>query len=110
MVVEALNILFERAKSLGVNNNEQEVEALANLFECMKGDLPMKYLGMPLGANPRRAKTWQPIADRVSKKMPFGKLDTFLSEGGSLLLSQHSVICLYTPCHSLKSLWWWQRN
>lgn len=35
--------------------------------------LPFVYLGIPIGANPRKEKTWRPIVDKVTKRLSSGK-------------------------------------
>ena len=44
----------------------------ASLFSKAE-NVPIKYLGLPLGANPMRLKTWQPIVDRFMKKLVLWK-------------------------------------
>ncbi|KAI8529814.1 hypothetical protein RHMOL_Rhmol11G0003100 [Rhododendron molle] len=34
---------------------------------CKVEKLPIKYLGLPLGANPSRIKTWDPVIERTEK-------------------------------------------
>ncbi|KAL1331391.1 hypothetical protein AAHE18_12G181400 [Arachis hypogaea] len=48
---------------------------LLRCFELMSGlsTLPVKYLGIPSGANPRLVKTWKPIIDKVEDKLSLWK-------------------------------------
>ncbi|KAK2354801.1 hypothetical protein QL285_092274 [Trifolium repens] len=62
---------FERASGLKVNfwksclvgvNVSGDFLAMASRFlNCRIGRTPFKYLGLPVGANPRRLATWLPI-------------------------------------------------
>ena len=40
-----------------------------------------KYFGIPLGANPKRVETWQPIIDKIRKKLSGWKVN-MLSKAG----------------------------
>ncbi|XP_016206073.1 uncharacterized protein LOC107646401 [Arachis ipaensis] len=40
---------------------------------CNQADLPVWYLGVQLGANPRLVKTWKPIIDKVEEKLSLWK-------------------------------------
>ena len=53
----------------GVGTNDDFSSQVAEYFNCLVDKLPIKYLGMPLGANPKRAATWEPIIDKVKKRL-----------------------------------------
>jgi hypothetical protein len=39
---------------------------MANTFlNCIRGEIPFKYLGLPVGANPRRMSTWAPMVEKI---------------------------------------------
>ncbi|XP_020970234.1 uncharacterized protein LOC110268431 [Arachis ipaensis] len=40
---------------------------------CKQANLPVKYLGISLGANPRMVKTWKPVIDKVEEKLSLWK-------------------------------------
>ena len=48
-----------------VNN----LDALAYILQCRVGSLPMKYLGMPLGTSFKIASIWNPILEKMEKKL-----------------------------------------
>ncbi|XP_072066858.1 uncharacterized protein [Arachis hypogaea] len=52
---------------------------------CQEAALPVKYLGVPLGANPRLVKTWKPIIDKVEEKLSLWKAK-ILNKAGKLVL------------------------
>ena len=35
---------------------------------CIIASLPLKYLGIPLGANPKHLETWKLILNKIPKK------------------------------------------
>ena len=47
--------------------------------------MPTTYLGIPLGANPRKVDTWNPIINRIKKKLSGWKIN-LLSRAGRLTL------------------------
>ncbi|XP_015962037.1 uncharacterized protein LOC107486010 [Arachis duranensis] len=55
------------------------------LLGCNEAVLPVRYLGIPLGANPRLVKTWKPILDKVEEKLSQWKAKV-LSKAGKLVL------------------------
>lgn len=61
------------------------VKDLALVMGCKVEKLPIKYLGLPLGANPKRIKTWEPMLDRMAKKLNVWSR-RFNSSGGRLTL------------------------
>ncbi|XP_019418518.1 PREDICTED: uncharacterized protein LOC109329295 [Lupinus angustifolius] len=60
---------FELASGLKVNSNksslyemrlsDSSIAAAADFLFCKVGSIPFLYLGIPVGANPRRLSTWQ---------------------------------------------------
>ena len=58
---------------------------MANMIGCLLVQLPVKYLGIPLGANMRRAESWQYIIEKVRKKLGSWK-SSCLSRAGRLVL------------------------
>ena len=51
---------------IGEVNN---LDALANILHCRMGNLPMKYLGMPLGSSFKTTSIWNPILEKMEKKL-----------------------------------------
>ena len=69
---------FQFFTSLKVNVGKSEIipirevnnlDALANILSCKVGSLPMKYLGMPLGTSFKTASIWNPILEKMEKKL-----------------------------------------
>ncbi|KAK5837396.1 hypothetical protein PVK06_013206 [Gossypium arboreum] len=58
---------------------------MAAICKCKIENLPFNYLGVPLGANPKRLATWEPIIDRVRKKLSGWKCRS-LSWAGKVVL------------------------
>ena len=76
------------------------VVALANILQCRVGRLPMKYLGMSLGTSFKSAAIWNPILEKMEKKL-FGWKRLYLSKGGRLMLIKSTLSTLLTYLLSL---------
>lgn len=44
-------------------------ERYADMLSCRILSLPFTYLGLPIGANPRRLEMWSPVINKFSKKL-----------------------------------------
>ena len=68
-------IFFEAITGLEVNVGKSEIvpvgnlDALARILCCKVGCLPMSYLGMHLGAHYKNSSIWNPIIERMEKKL-----------------------------------------
>ncbi|KAL7177287.1 hypothetical protein ACSBR2_030606 [Camellia fascicularis] len=58
---------FKCIDQVGVAN--VEVEEFATKLNCSSQKLPLKYLGLPLGASPSRRLTWRPVVEKFRKKL-----------------------------------------
>ena len=61
----------------GVHN----LEALVGLLGCGQSSLPLKYLGLPLGAKFKDLSVWNPIQERMKRRLASWKR-MYLSKGG----------------------------
>ena len=66
---------------VGVVHN---IDLLLNVLGCKQGSLPLKYLGLPLGANSKDKSIWNPILEKMERKLA-GWKRLYLSKGESLL-------------------------
>ena len=76
------------------------LDALAHILCCKVGNLPMSYLGMPLGAHYKDSSIWNPIIERMEKKL-FGWKRLYLSKDGRLTLLKSNLSSLPTYYLSL---------
>ena len=102
-------IYFEAITSLKVNVGKSEIapisdvgnlNALAHTLCCKVGTLPMRCLGMPLGANYKDASIWNPIIEKMEKRL-FGWKRLYLLKGGRLTLLKSTLSSLHTYLLSL---------
>ena len=66
----------------------------------MLDSLPMIYLGMPLGTSYKTASIWNPILERMEKKL-MGWKRLYLSKGGRLTSLKSTLSSLLTYYLSL---------
>lgn len=75
---------------------EWSVEA-AYFLNCKRGKLPFVYLGLPVGANPRRLSTWQPVFDKVYRRLSSWNWNSkHISLGGCIVLLKSVLTALPT--------------
>lgn len=87
--------IFEWVSSLKINKNKMELyylgsnprkaDRLANIFGCRAGNLPFRYLGLPLYNKLLRKEDWALVINRIEARIErwMAKL---LSQGGRLIL------------------------
>ena len=69
------------------------IDALATILRCRVGSLPLKYLGMPLGTPYKTASMWNPILERMEKKLS-GWKRLYLSKESRLTLVKSTLSSL----------------
>ena len=92
-LASGLQINFHKSSLFGINVKESWLEEAANSLQCKVGTLPFSYLGPPIGSNVSRIKVWEPIVDRMTKKLASWK-GTLLSLGGRATLIKASLSCI----------------
>ncbi|CAJ2651419.1 unnamed protein product [Trifolium pratense] len=116
-LVSGLKINFVKSKLYGINVGARILEAVASFLACNMATIPFKFLGIPVGANPRRRETWKPVVEAMTKRLNSWH-NRHLSFGGRITLinSVLASIPLYffsffrAPCCVLKSIEKIQRN
>lgn len=68
-LISGLKINFFKSQLCGIGIPDETVESYAEILGCIVVKLPIKYLRLPLGANPRRLSTWKPVIERFEKKL-----------------------------------------
>jgi len=80
-----LVVNFHKTGMLAIGKEEEWGQQAANLIECKLVQLPMTYLGIPLGASMRKRASWQCIIDKIHKKLQTWKC-CCLSRAGRVVL------------------------
>lgn len=68
-LVSGLKVNFHKSGLICSKVSHALVEGAAHTLNCKIGNLPFKFLGIIVGANPRRSSTWTPC-DQSSTKAP----------------------------------------
>jgi len=80
-----LKVNFLKSSMIGINVPRSFVELVCHFLGCSEGNLPFKYLGLPIGSNPRSESTWEPLLDLVNNRLK-SLGNKFLSFGGRIVL------------------------
>ena len=100
---------FEAISGLRINFNKSEMvpignvvnmASLAAIMGCKTISLPMNYLGLPLGANFKSKSIWDPILEKMERKLS-GWQRMYLSKGGRVTLIKSTLFSLPTYFMSL---------
>jgi hypothetical protein len=95
---------FEAFSSLRINLGKSEMvpvgevpnmEELAGILGCNQVSLPMKYLGLPLGAKFKESTIWNPIIEKMERRLA-GWKRLYLSKGGKVTLIKSTLSNLPT--------------
>jgi hypothetical protein len=95
---------FEAISGLKINLSKSEVDPvgqvpdiklLANIMGCNITYLPMSYLGLPLGAKFKSKQIWDPILEKMERKLA-GWQRMYFSKGGRVTLIKSTLSNLPT--------------
>jgi hypothetical protein len=107
--LRSLFLCFEAVFGLRINlakselvpvGNVMNVEGLASILGCRVSSLPMKYLGLPLGASFKAKSIWDDIIEKVERRLA-GWKRMYLSKGGRVTLIKSTLSNLPTYFMSL---------
>ncbi|GAU47706.1 hypothetical protein TSUD_177110 [Trifolium subterraneum] len=80
-----LRVNFSKSCLMGVNVPSDFLLEAASFLYCKVGSLPFTYLGLPVGANLRHAKTWEPVIKTIKNRL-FSWRNRYVSLGGRVIL------------------------
>ena len=92
MISLKVNVSKSEMVPIGEVNN---MHALAKILGCRVGSLPMTYLGMPLGMSHKSSPIWNPILEKIERKLTRWK-KLYSSKGGRLTLLKSTLSSLPT--------------
>ncbi|XP_016173374.1 uncharacterized protein LOC107615869 [Arachis ipaensis] len=72
-MMSGLSINFDKSSLIPINCDQQWTYNMCSLLGCKEASLPVRYLGISLGENPRLVRTWKPIIDKVEEKLSLWK-------------------------------------
>ncbi|WKA00162.1 hypothetical protein VitviT2T_018548 [Vitis vinifera] len=82
-----LKVNLDKNNIYGINLEQNHLSKLAELLDCKAFRWPIPYLGLPLGGNPKACGFWDPVIERISKRLD-GWQKVFLSFRGRITLIQ----------------------
>ncbi|KAK3232396.1 hypothetical protein Dsin_004277 [Dipteronia sinensis] len=80
-----LKINFHKSGLVKVGKIDGRIDEFAAVFGCKKPNLPILYLGLPLGANPNTKTFWELVLLKIEKQLAPWKR-RFLSKCGRVVL------------------------
>lgn len=83
--ISGLKVNYAKSILLGIGVEEEVVHRYASVMACQVEKWSMKYLGMPLGGNKKSSTFWDPVVERVNKKLSCWK-QSCISLGGRITL------------------------
>ncbi|XP_077246042.1 uncharacterized protein LOC143885884 [Tasmannia lanceolata] len=76
---------FHKSKFYGIHLDEEVSLGLAGIMDCKLDRFPSIYLGLPLGVGKHGKASWNPIVERVERRLATWKRN-LVSRGGRLTL------------------------
>jgi hypothetical protein len=84
-LMSGLKVNFAKSRLVGVKVDDSFMGVASNFLNCKLGKLPFKYLGLPVGANPRKDDMWKPVLEILQKRLNSWQ-NRFVSLGGRVVL------------------------
>jgi hypothetical protein len=84
-LMSGLKVNFFKSSLMGIHVEDSFLEVASKFLNCKLGKLPFIYLGLPVGANPRKEATWDPVIEVLQKRLHSWK-NRFVSLGGRVIL------------------------
>ena len=88
--ISGLKIHLEKSTISGINTRQELLSSLTSVFYCRVSEWLLSNLGLPLGGNPKTIGFWDPVVERISRRLD-GWKKAFLSLGGRITLIQSSL-------------------
>ena len=83
--VSGMRINYSKSELISINMEVVNTQEFAQIFGCVIGDFPIKYLGVPLHYDKLSRADIQPLVDKILKRIA-GWRGKLLSYGGRLVL------------------------
>jgi len=97
--ISGLKVNLKKSKLVAVGEVPY-IEELANILSCNISSLPLRYLGLPLGAPFKSKAIWDGVIETMEKRLASWK-KIYLSKGGRLTLIKSTLSSMLTYFLSL---------
>jgi hypothetical protein len=84
-MASGLKVNFFKSGLLGVNVSSEFMASASTFLNCRLESIPFKYLGLPIGANPKSSATWDPLVEKMRKRL-FSWRNKHISLRGRIVL------------------------
>jgi len=74
-----------KSSLIGVNVGDNFMEMACNFLNSNMGSVPFRYLGLPVGSNSGNSSTWDPLLEKLVKRLN-SRGNKFVSLGGRIVL------------------------
>ena len=93
-MVTGLRINVSKSEMVRISDVDN-LDTLADILGCKVGSLPMSYLGMPLGASYKSSFVWNPILEKLERRLVRWK-KMYPFKGGCLTLLKSTLSSIPT--------------
>lgn len=84
-LVSGLEINYHKSKLISIDTNNRFLEAVSHFLSCKMEERNFYFLGIPIGFNPRKEATWNPLVLKMKNQLE-GWTTRFLNLGGRISL------------------------
>ena len=91
--LSGLSVNYTKSALIVLGKDEEWAQRAASFLGCSIAQLPINYLGLPLGANMNRTSSWQGVIDKIQKRLRAWK-GTSLSRAGRLTMIKVVLNCM----------------
>ena len=67
--MSGLRVNLRKSTLLGISTHEDLIQNLTVMFRCEMRAWPIKYLGLPLGRNLQKIDFWEPVVNKIAKRL-----------------------------------------
>ncbi|XP_026433063.1 uncharacterized protein LOC113330469 [Papaver somniferum] len=83
--ITGLSVNFSKSDVISIGT-EHKIDAIAEIMNCKIEILPLKYLGLPVGATARCSAIWEVVIEKLQKKLSLWKRKFFTKAGRLVLI------------------------
>ncbi|RVW46994.1 hypothetical protein CK203_074421 [Vitis vinifera] len=67
--ISGLKVNLDKSNIYGINLEQNHLSRLAEMLDYKASGWPILYLGLPLGRNPKASGFWDPVIERISRRL-----------------------------------------